>query len=358
MESFLYLLKQYHYDLPKDLIAVKPASERDQSRLLVLDRAEKKTSHHKMSDIPDFLSAKDALVINNTEVIPGRLAGKKETGGKVEALIVDYPTAVREKSNNGSITFKCMVKASKKLAQGSAVFFQSGLTATVKDYDDGIYSLVFSGVDDVEKTIEQTGQIPLPPYIVKGKDPSDDFDDKAAYQTIYASKKGAIAAPTAGLHFSKAIFDRLESRGVEVVPITLHVGHGTFLPVRVDDIRDHKMHSEVYDISESAARSINRVKENGGRVVAVGTTCARTLENSSDEHGKIVPGSGNCDLFIYPGYKFKAVDALITNFHLPESTLLMLVSAFADREMIFSAYQTAMDAKYRFYSYGDAMYIK
>ena len=358
MESLLYLLKEYHYDLPKDLIAAKPASKRDQSRLLVLDRAQKKTFHHKMSDIPDFLSAGDALVINNTKVIPGRLVGKKETGGKVEALIVDYPTAVGKKSENGSITFKCMVKASKKLAQGSAVFFENGLRATVKDHDDGIYSLVFSGVDDVEKSIEQTGRTPLPPYIVRRKDPSDDFDDKAAYQTIYASEKGAIAAPTAGLHFSEEIFARLESRGVEVVPITLHVGHGTFLPVRVDDIRHHKMHSEVYNISESAARSINRVKRNGGRVVAVGTTCARTLEHSRDARGRIVPGSGECDLFIYPGYSFKAVDALITNFHLPESTLLMLVSAFADREMIFSAYQTAMDAKYRFYSYGDAMYIK
>ncbi len=357
----MHLLKDYRYNLPEDLIALKPAPQRDQSRLLVLNRAKKRISHHIFCEIADFFFPGDALIINDTEVVPGRLVGRKETGGRVEALIVDYPKAALKKPGDGKIIFRCMVKASKRLARGAYIFFENGLKAKVKDYNDGIYSLLFSGVDDFDELFEKIGKTPLPPYIknIRRKaNGADDFDDRAAYQTIYASKKGAIAAPTAGLHFSSEVFERLELKGVEIVSITLHVGQGTFLPVRASDIRKHRMQTEIFDIPCEAAMAINRAKQDGRRIVAVGTTCARALEYSAGEAGKIVPGFGECDLFIYPGHRFKAVDAMITNFHLPESTLLMLVSAFAGREMIFSAYKEAIEKKYRFYSYGDAMYIE
>ncbi|VEN75038.1 S-adenosylmethionine:tRNA ribosyltransferase-isomerase [Candidatus Desulfarcum epimagneticum] len=354
----MHSLKDYHYDLPEDLIALKPAAQRDRSRLLAVSRAQKTFSHREFYEIPDFLSPGDVLVINDTRVIRARLMGKKETGGKVEALIVNYPEAVRTAFQSGDLTFQCMVKASKKPGVGTWIFFENGLKARVEKHgENGVCDLVFPGAADLE-TIERAGRVPLPPYIESRREKDDGVDHPSAYQTIYASKKGAVAAPTAGLHFSTDIFKRLNSRGVKIAPVTLHVGHGTFLPVRARDIRKHRMHPEWSHIPDASADVINHARENGGRIVSVGTTCVRTLEHAAGADGKIRPGSAKCDLFIYPGHRFKAVDALVTNFHLPESTLLMLVSAFAGRDLILSAYQAAIDERYRFYSYGDAMYIE
>ncbi len=249
-------------------------------------------------------------------------------------------------------------KSSETSQARRATFFDQGLKAEITDFDDGIHTVKFLCDDNFESILYQVGNMPLPPYIKRNLSQKGACSDKTSYQTVYASQKGAIAAPTAGLHFSEELLEKIKSKGVKVVAITLHVGYGTFLPVRVSDIRDHQMHSEWYSIPKASADIINHAKADGSRVVAVGTTCVRTLEYASDSNGYIVNDSGNCDLFIYPGYKFRAADAMITNFHLPESTLLMLVSAFAEREKILQAYQEAIDKKYRFYSYGDAMFIE
>jgi len=351
----LFSLTDYSYELPEGQIAQKPADQRDQSRLLRLDRGTGNFSHHKFQDIYDFLRPSDLLVINNTKVIPARLRGKKDTGGKVELLISDYGEdsglPVRERE------MTCLIKTSKNPKPGSMLFFEEGLSAEIITYRDGISSVKFSCPGDFEETLYRIGEVPLPPYIKRDRDDDAPCDDRAAYQTVYASQKGAVAAPTAGLHFSESLLEKIRSKGVKAVAITLHVGYGTFLPVRVSDIREHRIHAEWYSVSETAADAINRTKAEGGRVVAVGTTSVRTLEYASDSVGKIRSGSGKCDLFIYPGYSFKITDAMITNFHLPESTLLMLVSAFAGRENLLKAYKEAVSEGYRFYSYGDAMFI-
>lgn len=348
-----HLLSDYDYDLPPELIAQTPVPDREGSRLLCLGRKDGRTSHRPFSDLPDLITDRDVLVLNNTRVIPGRLHGRKESGGKAEVLIIDYAGG-REEENRFIV--QCLVKSSKKPGIGSWLLFEHDLKARVTDGQKGVYTLNFTGPDRFEDWLNRYGHMPLPPYI-KRTGESSTRRDHETYQTVYASQKGAVAAPTAGLHFSENLLKKIKSRGIKVAIITLHVGYGTFLPVRTSDIRKHKMHSERFSISDRDARLINTVKSNQGRVIAVGTTCVRTLEFTADEAGKIRSGQGECDLFIYPGYQFKTVDAMVTNFHLPESTLLMLVSAFAGREKIMAAYSEAIRQKYRFYSYGDAMFI-
>ncbi len=352
----MFSLQDYNYHLPEHLIAHYPQEKRDQSKLLFLRRHKGEISHHLFYEIEKFINPDDVLVVNNTEVIPGRLYGKKETGGKVEILILDYAGGLRSLADKGEFECDCLVKASKRPRPGKAMYFDNGLKANVIDFNDGIFRIKFSARGDFTDTLYQIGHIPLPPYIKRNQQQAF-HDDKTTYQTVYASKKGAVAAPTAGLHFSNSLMEKLKSKGIKVVEITLHVGYGSFLPVRVSDIRNHKIHRECFLISKAAADAINRVKSRGGRVVAVGTTTVRTLEYASDAGGKVVNGSGHCDLFIYPGYTFKIVDAMITNYHLPKSTLLMLVSAFAGRLHILNAYQEAINNQYRFYSYGDTMFI-
>lgn len=349
----MYSLSDYDYYLPHELIAQKPVSQRDRSRLLFLNRQTGELSHHLFNALPHFLLSTDILVINDTEVIPGRLKGRKETGGRVEVLLLDYAGA---KEKSGEFISTCLIKASKPSKPGARIHFDRRLKAEVLNGQDGIYTLKFLYRGGFEDLLYQIGQIPLPPYIKRIE--NEEFpNDKVSYQTVYASRKGAVAAPTAGFHFTQELITKIKSRGVQIVPITLHISYGTFLPIRVSDIRDHRMHSEQFSIPPATAEAINRGKSEGKRILAVGTTCVRTLEFVADPKGNIRDGSGNCNLFIYPGYQFKVVDAMITNFHLPKSSLLMLVSAFAGRENILKAYAAAIKERYRFYSYGDAMFI-
>jgi len=352
----VFSITDYNYELPKELIAQKPIEKRDQSRLLFLQRETGGMSHHKFYEICDFLLPSDILVVNNTEVVPGRLIGKKDTGGKAEILILDYTKGYNKKKDENTFVYECLIKTSKRARQGTTIFFDQGLKAEVINSRDGIYSVKFTCKGDFEEFLYRIGKVPLPPYIRRDKD-NIACDDKKTYQTVYASQKGAIAAPTAGFHFTKKLIEKLKLKDIKIVEITLHVGYGTFLPVRVSDIRNHEIHSEWCTVPEKSAEIINNAKANGKRIIAVGTTCVRTLEYLSDTNGNILNKSGNCDLFIYPGYKFKVIDAMITNFHLPKSTLLMLVSAFAGHENILNAYREAIKKRYRFYSYGDAMFI-
>jgi S-adenosylmethionine:tRNA ribosyltransferase-isomerase len=348
----MYNIEDYNYSLPEELIAQHPVSERDRSRLLRLDRKTGIVAHHRFEDILSLLAPSDLLVVNNTRVVPARLIGKKPTGGRVEMLILDYPGLI-----NGAAESDCLLKASKAVTPGTRITFDGGLEAEVKKRDNGTFRVRFFGTEDIEQTIEAIGRVPLPPYI-KRNDADPVSGDRKTYQTVYAREKGAVAAPTAGLHFTHRLLEKIRGRGILVEEITLHVGYGTFFPVKVTDIRKHRMHPEFYRISESAARRISRHRKAGGRVVAVGTTCVRTLENATDSSGTIQPGDGSCDLFIRPGYRFQTVGAMITNFHLPKSTLIMLVSAFAGREKVLAAYREAIEKKYRFYSYGDAMFLE
>jgi len=343
----VYNLSEYDYDLPESLIAQTPAAQRDRSRLLHLNRETGTVSHGYFTDIEGILATGDVLVVNNTRVIPGRLLGRKETGGKVEALILDYAQGVTQK------VFNCLIRASKRPKIGSRLIFDQNLIAQVVAINERACVLSFEGPEPFEQVLEQIGHVPLPPYIRR----SDTDDDHNTYQTVYARHNGAIAAPTAGLHFSKALLKRLENQGVHIAYITLHVGYGTFLPVESTDIRQHRMHAEWFQIPDQTAEMINRAKSNGRRIVAVGTTCVRTLEFCALPDGRLDAHSGMCDLFIYPGYNFKIISGMITNFHLPKSTLLMLVSAFAGRENILAAYAEAVRQGYRFYSYGDGMVI-
>lgn len=361
----MFQLADYAYDLPPELIAQEPAPRRDGSRLLCLNRETGATAHRLFADLPDRLRPSDLLVVNDTEVVPARIHGRKVSGGKVEVLLLDYG----QNGGNGAdvateVTCECMVKASKRPRPGTRLFFDHGLTAEVLDGREALHTLRFQSPEPFESVLYRIGEMPLPPYIRRngqaeaGGGTAGAPDDRAAYQTVYAARKGAVAAPTAGLHFTPALLARIRARGVGIAAVTLHVGYGTFVPVRVEDIRDHRMHRERFSIPPETADAVNRARSEGRRIVAVGTTSVRTLEVAAGQNGKIAPGSGSCDLFIYPGYRFKAVDALITNFHLPESTLIMLVSAFAGRERVLSAYREAVAARYRFFSYGDAMFIE
>ena len=351
----MFSLGDYDYRLPEELIAQIPASKREASRLLTLDRQTGDVLHRSFEDLINMFDGSEVLVVNDTQVVPARLIGCKKTGGRVEILVLDYHEGLSRIAQKGESVFKCLVKSSKRPRTGSILEFDQGLSGEILDDVDGICRIHFSAGADFEEWVDRAGRVPLPPYIRRGEEPC--WDDRTSYQTVYARCKGAVAAPTAGLHFSKCLLEKLESKGVKIVAITLHVGYGTFFPVRVSDIREHAIHSEWYSVSEATARCINRARADGARIVAAGTTSVRTLEYAADDRGQVVCGSGYCDLFIYPGYRFKVVDAMITNFHLPKSTLLMLVSAFAGRCRVLEAYEEAIRKRYRFYSYGDAMYI-
>ena len=349
----MYSLDDYDYPLPEALIAQTPASRRDRSRLLVLDRAGNGLFHERFDALSQRLTSGDVLVINNTEVIPARLRGTKATGGRIELLVLEYPDPAEL-----SPVCRCLMKASKPSRPGTRLRLDQGVVAeVVASLGEGLYRIRFDTSGGLGAVLGKIGEMPLPPYIRRAGAADLARQDRQRYQTVYASRKGAVAAPTAGLHFTRPLLDKLGEKGVGVVEITLHVGYGTFLPVRVSDIRDHRMHTEVFEIPQKAAETINRAKDQGRRVVAVGTTCVRTLEYAARGSGRLSAGRGSCDLFIYPGFDFKVVDAMVTNFHLPQSTLLMLVSAFAGRERILEAYAEAVAKEYRFFSYGDAMMI-
>jgi len=353
----MYSLDDYNYNLPEELIAQVPASPRDKSRLMVLGRKLQTVSHYHFMDIARLLSPGDLLVLNNTCVVPARLIGSKETGGRVEVLLLSYAGQTQGLEGRGSLTCECLVKSSKHPRTGSKFLFNEGLQAVVLGGANGLYKLRFKVKGDFDTLLNRAGQIPLPPYIKRDETNPPPCDDRVCYQTVYAERKGAVAAPTAGLHFSRELLNKLTRKGVEIVPITLHVGYGSFLPVRVQDIRKHQIHPEVYELTEETARAINTAKDQRRRIIAVGTTTMRVLEFASDQGGLVRPGSGECDLFIYPGFEFRVIDALITNFHLPRTTLLMLVAAFAGRDFILNAYNEAIRRRYRLYSYGDAMFI-
>ena len=335
----------FYYDLPKELIAQSPAECRSASRLLVYNRATTSIEDKVFSDIIDYLNPGDVLVRNTTRVIPARLYGTRpETGGKMEFLLL---RRIDEKH------WECLVKPGRRAKVGLTFKISDELSATVTEMrEDGnrIIRLNYDGI--FEEILDQLGQMPLPPYI------THQLEDKNRYQTVYATHTGSAAAPTAGLHFTPELLKEIEEKGVDIARVTLHVGLGTFRPVKVDDVENHHMHSEFYRIEQSEADKINRAKANGHRVIAVGTTSTRTLESAAEEDGTLREKSGWTDIFIYPGYKFKVIDALITNFHLPQSTLVMLVSALAGREHILAAYKKAVEEKYRFFSFGDAMLIK
>lgn len=338
-------VKDYDYDLPEELIAQDPLEDRSSSRLMVLDRQTGDVEHRHFTDILEYLHPGDCLVINNTKVIPARLFGVKEdTQAKIEVLLL------KRKEND---IWETLVKPGKKAKPGTKLVFGDGLlTAEVVDVVEEGNRLIQFHYDGIfEEILDQLGQMPLPPYI------THQLKDKNRYQTVYAKYDGSAAAPTAGLHFTKELLQKVKDMGVDIAEVTLHVGLGTFRPVKVDNVLDHHMHSEFYMVSQEAADKINRAKENGHRVIAVGTTSTRTLEAAADENGHLQETSGWTEIFIYPGYQFKVIDALITNFHLPQSTLVMLVSALAGREHVLHAYETAVKEKYRFFSFGDAMLI-
>ncbi len=337
------LVTDFDYSLPENLIAQSPAKERDKSRLMVLPRADGKIEHGIFSDLPGYLKAGDVMVVNNAKVVPSRLTGTKATGGRVEALIV---------RKTGEGMYEALVRG--RAAPGTEMGFPGGLGARIlEDLGGGRKVISFDGVTD--EAIRKAASMPLPPYI--GESGRDDVRDRERYQTVYASEPGAVAAPTAGLHFTDGLLNKIKENGVSVVPVTLHVGPGTFLPVREEVVERHEMENEEYSVPEETADTVNRALSEGRRVIAVGTTSARTLESAFGDGG-LRAGKGSTGLFIYPGYKFKAVRAMITNFHLPKSTLLMIVCALAGKDRIFEAYREAVSMRYRFYSYGDAMFIR
>lgn len=356
----MYSVNDYDFDLPEELIAQQSESQRDRSRLLTLDAATGAVSHGVFADVAGYFNAGDVLVLNNTRVIPARLFGCKSSGGNCEVLLADYAGGVNN-PEAGTFICQCLVKASKRPKVGMFLHFDAGLTAEVLDVGETTCLLKFNYSGSFEDTLEQIGQIPLPPYIKRKYDAghtAERLQDKNAYQTVYAAHNGAVAAPTAGLHFTPELLAEIQAKGVQICYVTLHVGYGTFAPLRVEDIREHKMHSERFKLDADTARAINAAKATGHKITAVGTTSVRTLEYVAREHDRLAAMEGMCDLFIYPGFEFKIVDNMITNFHLPKSTLMMLVSAFAGRENILAAYKEAVAQRYRFFSYGDAMFIK
>ncbi len=339
-------VKDFDYYLPEELIAQDPLEDRSGSRLMVLDKETGEVEHKHFTDILDYLHPGDCLVINNTRVIPARLFGVKEdTRAKIEVLLL------KRREND---IWETLVKPGKKAKPGTKLVFGDGLlTGEVLDVvEEGNRLIQFHYEGIFEEILDQLGQMPLPPYI------KHQLKDKDRYQTVYAKYDGSAAAPTAGLHFTKELLQKVKDMGVEIAEVTLHVGLGTFRPVKVENVLEHHMHSEFYMVSREAAYKINRAKDDGHRVIAVGTTSTRTLEAASDENGRMHETSGWTEIFIYPGYQFKVIDALITNFHLPQSTLVMLVSALAGREHVLHAYELAVQEKYRFFSFGDAMFIK
>ena len=338
-------IKEFYYDLPEELIAQDPLADRSSSRLLTLDKNSGAFSHHVFRDIVDYLNPGDCLVLNNTKVIPARLMGEKEgTGAGIEVLLL------KRKEND---VWETLVKPGKKARPGARISFGNGLLVgeVIDVVEEGNRLIKFEYEGIFEEILDQLGQMPLPPYITHR------LEDKNRYQTVYAKHDGSAAAPTAGLHFTPELLEIIKAKGIKVAEVTLHVGLGTFRPVKVENILEHHMHSEFYMVEEDQAAIINKTKKNGGRVICVGTTSCRTLESATGVDGVLRAGSGWTEIFIYPGYRFKILDALITNFHLPESTLLMLVSALAGRDNVMAAYEEAVKERYRFFSFGDAMFI-
>ena len=349
-------LSEYHYHLPPQRIAQHPVDPRDHSRLMVVARAGGAVSHHRFKELPLLLQPGDLLVTNNTRVVPARMLGRKASGGKIEALALNMNES-RRGDDPHTLLLKCLIKASKSPRPGTTLFFDKGIEARIVEGGDGHYTLAFDHQGDSLSLLERIGQVPLPPYIHRKNGPANNTD-RYTYQTVYATEHGAIAAPTAGLHFTPQLLTRLAQTSIETVSLTLHVGYGTFEPVRVEAIEKHHMHAESVTITPAAADRINAAKAQGRRIVAVGTTSVRALEWAAHRQGRLKARQDRCDLFIYPGLAFIMGDAMITNFHLPQSTLLMLVSAFAGRQHILAAYREAVAQHYRFYSYGDAMLIQ
>ena len=347
-------LEDFDYALPPERIAQEPASPRDASRLLVLDRDTGAVRHRGFRDLPDELRERDLLVLNDTRVLPARLIGSKPSGGRVELLLVEAVGG-----SAGAPHWRCLLGASKKLRPGAVLAFPGGLAAEIvaREMETWIVRLTHPSGDPVGAVVA-TGAMPLPPYIRREPSDTRTQDDRERYQTVFARRLGAVAAPTAGLHFTPELFARIAERGVDLAWITLHVGPGTFLPVRAQRIEDHRMHEEAYEIPEATAAAIAAARSRGGRIVAAGTTVVRTLETVAAQDGVVRAGTGRSALFITPGFRFRAVDAMVTNFHLPRSTLLMLVAAFAGRERVLAAYAQAVRAEYRFFSYGDAMFVR
>lgn len=338
--------KDFYFHLPEELIAQHPLKERDESRLMVIDKKTNEISHHHFYDIINFLEKGDCLVLNDTRVLPARIVGQRvDTGGSMEFLLL---------KRKDLDTWQALAKPGRRAKIGTQFEFGNGLLKAevigIGEEGSRIIEFKYDGV--FEDILDKLGQMPLPPYI------TPKLEDKERYQTVYSKHTGSAAAPTAGLHFTDKLLNDIKVKGIEIAYVTLHVGLGTFRPVKVENIHEHKMHSEYYNIDKNTADIINNTKKNGGKVIAVGTTSCRTLESAAIEEGKIKESSGWTDIFIYPGYKFKIIDSLITNFHLPESSLIMLVSALAGRENIMKSYKIAIDEKYRFFSFGDAMLIK
>ena len=333
--------RDFSYNLPEHLIAHRPLADRAASRLMLLNRQTGAYEHCMFADIVDILNPGDCLVINNTKVIPARLRGKFESGGEVELLLHQRIDEHR---------WEVLCKPGRKCQPGTRLIFGPIVAVVDEIVGDGLRNVTMIYEGDWEELLDQYGEVPLPPYIKEEA-------EKDRYNTVYAEHEGSVAAPTAGLHFTDEILEKIEAKGVDIARITLHVGLGTFRPVKADDITEHHMHSEYYRVEEPQAEKINRTHERGGRVIAVGTTSCRTLESCVDAKGRIVPGTGWTDIYIYPGFEFNAIDGLLTNFHLPESTLIMLVSAFCSREHVLAAYEAAIQEEYRFYSFGDAMLL-
>jgi S-adenosylmethionine:tRNA ribosyltransferase-isomerase len=351
------LISDFDYELPDELIAQHPLERRDASRMLVLSRADGSWRDGSFADFPSELREGDTVVVNNTRVFPARLVGRREpTGGRVELLLV------RRRGDFEGEVWEALARPARRLDAGARLVFGDGrLRAEVlSPTEDGAGRVVrFETDGDFDALVEEFGRVPLPPYIKReGDDLAARAEDRERYQTVYAAERGAIAAPTAGLHFTPRVFESLRARGVRVAEVTLHVGYGTFAPVREEDLSRHSVAPESFEINEDAAREINSTRARGGRVVAVGTTTVRALESSADERARVRAGRGEAALTITPGYEFRAVDAMLTNFHLPRSSLLVLVGTFAGRELVISAYRHAVEARYRFYSYGDCMFIK
>lgn len=341
-------LHDFYYDLPQELIAQDPLSDRSSSRLMVLDKKTGEIQHKIFKDVIDYLNPGDCLVINDTKVIPARLIGEKVgTGAAIEVLLLTRKQDLKD-------TWEVLVKPGKKAKIGAQISFGGGkLIGEIVDIvEEGNRMIQFTYDGIFEEILDELGQMPLPPYITHR------LEDKNRYQTVYAKHEGSAAAPTAGLHFTKELLERIQEKGIEIARVTLHVGLGTFRPVKTENILEHHMHSEFYTVTQEAADKINTARKNGGKIIAVGTTSTRTLESVGTEDGTVKAGSGWTQIFIYPGYQFKVIDSLITNFHLPESTLVMLVSALAGREHVLAAYEEAVNEKYRFFSFGDAMLIK
>jgi S-adenosylmethionine:tRNA ribosyltransferase-isomerase len=348
------IVSDFEFELPAEAIAQEPAPRRGDSRLLVLNRETGGTSHRRFRDLPGELAPGDLLVLNDTKVIPARLHGRKPSGGRVEMLLVE-PVG----EDGGAPVWRTLLGGARTISAGMTLTFPAGLTAVTREREGDVWRVkLVHDRGDPMGAIDAAGEMPLPPYIRRGEDDPRALADRERYQTVYAKEPGAIAAPTAGLHFTSEMLDALRVSGVATATLTLHVGLGTFLPIRVDRVEDHVLHDEAYRLPEATSEAIAAARRSGGRIVAVGTTVARVLESCADGAGGVSAGAGRSSLFIYPGFRFSVVDALVTNFHLPRSTLLMLVCAFAGTEPTLSAYREAVREGYRFYSYGDAMLVK